>query len=120
MGESWACSRGVQPVYIDDTHRAWLEKEHERFARRLVRLNRRGLTADNQHSHSTESTAIPDSGMVSPDADDVITRLTAHLVSLLGTPSVNASPSPDAEETRDTEVSASAAGNVSVLDLVRA
>jgi len=39
--ESWACQRGVAAVQLDDAHRAWLEREHQRFARRLVRLHER-------------------------------------------------------------------------------
>lgn len=39
--QSWAAERGLPPVQIDALHRAWLGREHQRFARRLVRLQRR-------------------------------------------------------------------------------
>jgi len=39
--ESWARQRGVAAVQLDDAHRAWLEREHQRFAKRLVRLHER-------------------------------------------------------------------------------
>eukprot|EP00445_Apocalathium_hangoei_P004745 CAMPEP_0203860356 /NCGR_PEP_ID=MMETSP0359-20131031/12380_1 /ASSEMBLY_ACC=CAM_ASM_000338 /TAXON_ID=268821 /ORGANISM="Scrippsiella Hangoei, Strain SHTV-5" /LENGTH=507 /DNA_ID=CAMNT_0050777415 /DNA_START=35 /DNA_END=1558 /DNA_ORIENTATION=+ len=39
--EAWAESRGVPPPRLDASHREWLCREHERFAKRLVRLQER-------------------------------------------------------------------------------
>lgn len=43
--QAWAWARGVQPVELDAAHHAWLEREHDRFARRLVRLRARCASA---------------------------------------------------------------------------
>eukprot|EP00931_Biecheleriopsis_adriatica_P045211 TRINITY_DN25915_c0_g1_i1.p1 TRINITY_DN25915_c0_g1~~TRINITY_DN25915_c0_g1_i1.p1 ORF type:complete len:458 (+),score=55.17 TRINITY_DN25915_c0_g1_i1:18-1391(+) len=42
--ESWARSKGQPPVLLDGAHRAWLGREHDRHARRLVRLHKRCAT----------------------------------------------------------------------------
>mmetsp|Transcript_34374 Transcript_34374/g.67688 ORF Transcript_34374/g.67688 Transcript_34374/m.67688 type:complete len:441 (-) Transcript_34374:7-1329(-) len=39
--ESWALQRGIAEVQLDSVHRAWLECEHLRFAKRMVRLHDR-------------------------------------------------------------------------------
>lgn len=48
--EAWTRSSGLPPVMLDGSHRAWLGREHDRWARRMVRLHRRcgtdGATLD--------------------------------------------------------------------------
>jgi len=39
--QAWAKKRGVLPPLLGDAHVAWLEREHHRFAKRLVRLHAR-------------------------------------------------------------------------------
>merc|ERR1712129_398426 len=50
--DAWARENGLPPVCVDDTHRAWLTREHDRFARRLVRLNDRCTAAGKSLDHA--------------------------------------------------------------------
>lgn len=43
--ESWTYRTGApHPVRLDAAHRAWLVREHDRYARRMLRLHKRFLT----------------------------------------------------------------------------
>lgn len=42
--EAWAKAAGIAPVCLDGGHRAWLVREHDRFAKRMVRLHKRCQT----------------------------------------------------------------------------
>ncbi|CAE7233195.1 unnamed protein product [Symbiodinium natans] len=50
--EAWAKTSGLPPVCLDGGHRAWLVREHDRFAKRLVRLRKRCQTDGAQLDHA--------------------------------------------------------------------
>lgn len=42
--ESWTKANGIPTVKLDGAHRAWMRREHDRYARRIVRLHKRCAT----------------------------------------------------------------------------
>lgn len=51
--ETWARARS-HPVRLDAAHRAWLVREHDRYARRILRLHKRAAAASSWENQAKQ------------------------------------------------------------------